>query len=70
MKFLMLYRFVNVNNITMNSVYAGSISSVSWIELGGISYYTTYLFNGLYANDVNLGKPYICKLDYRINISF
>ena len=42
--------------MTYNSVTSDPLSSISWIELTGISYVTSYSFDGIYGNDINLGK--------------
>ena len=51
----------------MNSIMTSPTSSLSWIELGGVSYFTTYIFQGLYANDIDLGNFYFYN-KFRINI--
>ena len=42
--------------MTYNSVAADPSSSTNWIELTGISYVTSYSFDGIYGSDINLGK--------------
>ena len=53
----------------MNSILASPSSSLSWIELGGVSYFTTYIFDGLNANNVNLSKIISNNNKFRIYIS-
>ena len=40
----------------MKSITVDKYNTASLIELAGIPYFTTYTFQGIYANDVNLGK--------------